>query len=289
MDALYSIGELASRTGLTVKAIRFYADRGIVPPTVRSPAGHRLYDTEAVARLDLVRTLRELGLDLSTIRRVLDREVALPEVAAAHADALDAQIRTLRLRKAVLMAVAKRGSSPQEMAVTHKLTTLSAYERSKLIDGFLATVFHGLDDRPEFDGISRSMTPELPDDPTSEQVDAWVELAEMTADPGFRDALRQMTSLYAAQPPGLRPDPAARLRDRVDPLLAAGIGPESREADVLVREFADQITYLRTVNDPRRQRYLELLSVVNGWPPPVSLATTLDWFFEACELRDVEA
>src|SRR3978361_1990414 len=107
MDALYSIGDLANRTGLTVKAIRFYADRGIVPPTVRSPAGHRLYDAEAVARLDLVRTLRELGLDLSTIRRVLDREVALPEVAAAHADALEAQIRTLRLRKAVLRAIAK--------------------------------------------------------------------------------------------------------------------------------------------------------------------------------------
>jgi hypothetical protein len=43
------------------------------------------------------------------------------------------------------------------------------------------------------------------------------------------------------------------------------------------------------VNDPRRQRYLDLLSVVNGWPPPGSLAPMLDWFFEACELRDVLA
>ena len=68
-DTLYSIGELARRTGLTVKAIRFYSDRGIVPPTDRSPAGYRLYDIDAVARLDLVRTLRDLGLDLPTIRR----------------------------------------------------------------------------------------------------------------------------------------------------------------------------------------------------------------------------
>ncbi|MER7333012.1 MULTISPECIES: MerR family DNA-binding transcriptional regulator [unclassified Micromonospora] len=38
-DTLYSIGELARRTGLTVKAIRFYSDRGIVPPTGRGPTG----------------------------------------------------------------------------------------------------------------------------------------------------------------------------------------------------------------------------------------------------------
>jgi DNA-binding transcriptional MerR regulator len=66
-DALYSIGDLARRTGLTVKAIQFYSDRGIVPPTDRSPAGHRLYSIDAVARLDLVRTLRGLGVDLATI------------------------------------------------------------------------------------------------------------------------------------------------------------------------------------------------------------------------------
>jgi len=35
----YSIGELAQRTGLTVKTIRFYSDRGIVTPADRSPAG----------------------------------------------------------------------------------------------------------------------------------------------------------------------------------------------------------------------------------------------------------
>src|SRR5262245_34415449 len=119
-DRLYSIGELARRTGLTVKTIRFYSDRGIVTPTDRSPAGYRLYDLDAVARLDLVRTLRDLGLDLSTIRRIADRELSLPEVAAAHAEALAVQIRVLRLRHAVLTAVAKRGSTPEEMDLMHK-------------------------------------------------------------------------------------------------------------------------------------------------------------------------
>lgn len=75
---LYTIGDLARRTGLTVKAIRFYSDRGIVPPTDRNPAGYRLYDIDAVARLDLVRTLRDLGLDLPTIRKVVERRSRFP-------------------------------------------------------------------------------------------------------------------------------------------------------------------------------------------------------------------
>ncbi|WP_141713158.1 MerR family transcriptional regulator, partial [Streptomyces sparsogenes] len=78
-DTLYTIGALARRTGLTVRTIRFYSDTGIVPSTDRSPAGYRLYDLRAIARLDLVRTLRDLGLDLAVIRQVLDREIAVPK------------------------------------------------------------------------------------------------------------------------------------------------------------------------------------------------------------------
>jgi DNA-binding transcriptional MerR regulator len=95
-DGWYSIGELAERTGLPVRTIRFYSDQGVVPATGRSAAGHRRYDVHGLARLDLVRTLRELGLPLSTIRAVLDDELSLPQVAAAHAQALDTQIDALR-------------------------------------------------------------------------------------------------------------------------------------------------------------------------------------------------
>src|SRR5689334_1044539 len=151
--AFLSIGELARRTGLTVKTVRFYADRGIVPPAGRSVAGHRRYDATAVARLELVRTLRELGLDLATIRRVVDREATLAEVAAAHTEALDIQIRTLRLRRAVLSAAARYGSTPQEVQHMRELAELGARERRALIDDFLGQVFGGLDG---FAGIARS-------------------------------------------------------------------------------------------------------------------------------------
>jgi DNA-binding transcriptional MerR regulator len=198
-DTLYSIGDLARRTGLTVRTIRFYSDRGIVPPADRSPAGYRLYGIDAVARLDLVRTLRDLGLDLSTIRRVVDRQIPLAQVAAAHAEALAVQIRVLRLRRAVLTAVAKRGSTPKEMDLMHKLTRLSEDELRRLIGDFLDAVFGGLDADPAFVGIVRSMTPELPDDPEGDQVEAWVELVDLSQDQDFRASMRRMAEQHAAE------------------------------------------------------------------------------------------
>jgi DNA-binding transcriptional MerR regulator len=68
---LLTIRQLARRTGLPVRTIRYWSDIGAVPPSGRSTGGHRLYDAESVARLELVRTLRELGLGLDEVRGVL--------------------------------------------------------------------------------------------------------------------------------------------------------------------------------------------------------------------------
>ena len=85
----------------------------MLPPAGRSDGGYRLYDAEAVARLDLVRTLRELGLGLDAVQRVLARQTTLREVAHAHVAALDAEIRTLRMQRAVLRTVADAGAAPR--------------------------------------------------------------------------------------------------------------------------------------------------------------------------------
>ncbi|RAO63953.1 HTH-type transcriptional regulator CueR [Micromonospora saelicesensis] len=73
-NELYAIGDVARRTGLSVSAVRYYADAGVVTPAASTPAGHRLYDVSAIARLELVRTLRELDAGLDEIRRVLAGE-----------------------------------------------------------------------------------------------------------------------------------------------------------------------------------------------------------------------
>jgi DNA-binding transcriptional MerR regulator len=171
-DTLYSIGELARRTGLTVKAIRFYSERGIVAPVGRNVAGHRLYEGSALARLEFVRTLRGLGLDLATIRKVVDGERSLAEVAALHAEAVAVQIGVLRVRHAVLTVASRQGKTPEEIELMSELARLSEDERRRLVGDFLDDVFGEVDADPHFVGISRSMTPELPDDPDALQIQA---------------------------------------------------------------------------------------------------------------------
>jgi len=303
-DGWYSIGELAERTGLPVRTIRFYSDQGVVPATGRSAAGHRRYDVHGLARLDLVRTLRELGLPLSTIRAVLDDELSLPQVAAAHAQALDTQIDALRIRRAVLRAVAKHDTTTAEEAtLMHQLATMTDVERAGLIQDFVDDTFGSLDANPEFVELLRAVTPELPDDATPEQVRAWVELAELVQDRDFRASVRRMAEYQAAERAdgdrtGLHGDLSAFVRDTVSRAIDGGIAPENPDAvpvlgallEGYTRTFGavDSAAYrasllrrLEVADDPRTERYWQLLGTINGWPAQPSLAPVFAGFVGA--------
>lgn len=196
---LMTIGELARTTGLTVRTIRYWSDEGALPPHARSAGGYRLYDAASVARLELIRTLRELGLGLDAVRRVLAGETTVAQVAAAHVSALDAQIAALRVTRAVLSTVARRGSTAEETTLMNKLARLSTTERRRIIEDFMAEVFAGIDTAdPDIRTRLRFAAADLPDDPTAEQVDAWVELAELIQDPEFRVTMRRMIEFNAA-------------------------------------------------------------------------------------------
>ncbi|WP_326825290.1 MerR family transcriptional regulator [Streptosporangium sp. NBC_01756] len=290
---LFTIGQLAHRTGLPVRTIRFWSDIGVVPPTCRSAGGYRLYDAEAAARLDLVRTLRELGLDLDTVRRVLRGKGTVADLAGAHADALDAEIRILQLRRAVLRSVARRGSTTEEMRLMHKLSRLSAQERQRVIDDFVDQAFAGL--APDAPGthIARSMRQmpaELPDDPTTEQVDAWVELAELVADEAFQQRVRQM-AVTGAEPVEQRPYDPAPVLEHAGGAVAAGIAPGSAEGGAVLGRIVDAATpadervrladQLETFTDRRVERYWQLMGIINGRPPFPSSAPAFEWFIAA--------
>jgi DNA-binding transcriptional MerR regulator len=297
---LYSIGDLSRRTGLTVKAIRFYSDQGIVPPTDRSPAGYRLYGLDALARLSLVRTLRELGLDLVSVRKVLEREASITEVAEAHADALDVQIRTLRLRRAVLRTVARRGPTTMEMDLMHRLAMLSQAERSRLVADFIDDTFRGLDANPEFVALMRSAMPVLPDDPAPEQVEAWVDLAELCRNADFRMTVRRIAEEQAEEYPHkdisrLQDGLDRAMRERIDEAVSAGILPGFAGTTPLAHSLSSLyghaferagdgdlrrwlLARLQMTADPHAARYWQLLATINGWPASPTLAPVYTWF-----------
>jgi DNA-binding transcriptional MerR regulator len=316
-DTLLSIGELARRTGLTVKTVRFWSDEGLLPPADRTPAGYRLYDSGALVRLGLVRTLRDLGVGLAAIRKVLAQEATICEVAGVHVVALEVQIRALRLHQAVLRAVASRGNATaEEIQLMHKLTQLSAAERRSLINEFIDDTFTGLGLAPDFLAMMRGAMPDLPDEPTKDQIDAWVELAELVQDPAFRAGIRQAAAAQAqaiaqaGQPSAGAGQPSAEanqamatlLRERVAAATAAGIEPDSAEArpvaDELVAAYARHagrangpgfrswlLEVLESSSDRRYERYWQLLAIINGWPPQPAVMPAAEWLIAALRSR----
>jgi DNA-binding transcriptional MerR regulator len=70
---LLKIGELAKRTGLTVRALHHYDAIGLLSPSARSDAGYRLYNEADIARLHRILALRRFGLALADIGTTLTR------------------------------------------------------------------------------------------------------------------------------------------------------------------------------------------------------------------------
>jgi DNA-binding transcriptional MerR regulator len=291
---LYTIGQVAQRVGVPARTIRFWCDAGILAPTDRSAGGYRRYDATAVARLDVVRTLRDLGLGLDEIRAVLRGRTTVAELASAHAAALDAQIRVLRLRRAVLRSVAARGSDIEEAKLMTDLARLSAQERQQIIDEFVDRTVAGVAPDTPAMGIARgmrAMPAELPDDPSADQVDAWIELAGLVADEGFQRRARDMVQAgsSATRPPwGVD---AGAVLEHAGRALADGLDPASPEArpvlDQIIppgtsRAEREQILgVLETFTDERIERYWQLIGILNDRPPFTRTVPAFQWVIAA--------
>ncbi|HLZ62816.1 MAG TPA: MerR family transcriptional regulator [Ktedonosporobacter sp.] len=72
MSALMHIGDLAERTDTTPQTIRYYEQLGLLGPVQREGRKYRQYNEEAVARLQKITRLKQLGLSLEQIHDVID-------------------------------------------------------------------------------------------------------------------------------------------------------------------------------------------------------------------------
>jgi DNA-binding transcriptional MerR regulator len=108
------IGEVAERTGLSLRTIRYYEEVGLVTPSGRTAGGFRLYAESDVARLLLVRRMKPLGFSLDEMRdvlAVLDELDAAPEgdrrddlIARLEAHRRDAGERVEQLQRQLEVA-----------------------------------------------------------------------------------------------------------------------------------------------------------------------------------------
>lgn len=73
---LLKIGEVARRTGVTLRTIRYYQSLGLIEAADRTRGGLHLYPGEACARIQFIRDLRSLNIPLGRIRELLERRKA---------------------------------------------------------------------------------------------------------------------------------------------------------------------------------------------------------------------
>jgi DNA-binding transcriptional MerR regulator len=122
---LLKIGELAKRTGLTVRALHHYDAIGLLSPSARSDAGYRLYNQADIARLHRIQALRRFGLSLADIGAYLTRpDLPLAAVVTQQIDMLTRQIdqaSALRERLSRLQGQLAQGQEPD---LADWLTTL---------------------------------------------------------------------------------------------------------------------------------------------------------------------
>ena len=79
--SLNTIREVTEITGITVNALRYYDQKGVLHPTVRNPEGRKewLYDDEAVRRAKRILLLRKIGIPVENITRVIDKMDGIEE------------------------------------------------------------------------------------------------------------------------------------------------------------------------------------------------------------------
>jgi DNA-binding transcriptional MerR regulator len=223
----WKIGELARRTGLTVRTLHHYDEIGLLAPSYRTGSGHRLYTADDVQRLQMIVSLRQLDLPLREIGDWLARPgTSAQSVIELHLARLRQRIDEQQALYRRLEAIAERLRTAEEVSADDFLTTM---EMIAMYDKYYTE-----EQREQLAGRAKQLGPEAlraaetewpqliaqvraemekGTDPASPAVQAlakrWMELvhAFTGGDPGITESLRTM----------YREEPAAREKAGVDP------------------------------------------------------------------------
>lgn len=130
---LLKVGELAKRSGLTVRTLHHYDSIGLVKPSARSDAGYRLYNRDDIGRLHQVQALQRLGLSLAEIGTTLaSPHSQLPQIIDQQLQMLDQQLEQatrLRARLQHLQTQLLRGDEPELTDWLKTLELMSMYDK----------------------------------------------------------------------------------------------------------------------------------------------------------------
>jgi DNA-binding transcriptional MerR regulator len=125
---MWKIGELARRTGLTVRTLHHYDSIGLLSPAERSEGGHRVYGEDDVRRLYRIVSLRSLGFPLDAIAGVLDLDgVDARGAVADHLHRLEDQMERDRALRRTLRALLNRLETEDFLTTIEEMTMHQRY------------------------------------------------------------------------------------------------------------------------------------------------------------------
>ena len=85
LPPLYTIEQVAERTGLTKRTLRYYEEVGLLPPTDRTEGNYRRYSEDDIARLERIKKLRDLlGFSLADIGKLLEADDERDHIKVAY-------------------------------------------------------------------------------------------------------------------------------------------------------------------------------------------------------------
>lgn len=278
---LFKVGELARRTGVTVRALHHYDSIGLLRPSARSDSGYRLYNRDDVARLHGIQTLRRMGVPLAQVAQLLDGGAAtLPAILGQQISALDQEIartRTLRDRLSVMQMMLAGGGQPETDDWLASLSTMSTFEQyfsvAELKLAFERWRHCAAEWPPLLQAVREAMDRGVPPDSTELQPLArrWMDLTArwMNGDLSFLDRWGGM----------LREQHGLPLPQGMDHALLDYIGQATRlRLDVLARYISqDELQRLDKTLDPEWRALGEVAArlMADGVPPQAAAAREL--------------
>ena len=105
-------GRVAERAGVNGETLRYYEQRGLIPPPRRTKAGYRIYSDDDVDRIRFIKRAQELGFSLAEIDAMLRLQVepgadmqSIRQIAETKIADIEARIRDLTRMRDALVAL----------------------------------------------------------------------------------------------------------------------------------------------------------------------------------------
>src|SRR6266581_857628 len=133
---VYTIEQVATRTGLTKRTLRYYEEVGLLPPTGRTEGNYRRYSEADIQRLEYIKKLRDLlGFSLAEIRELLEIEEERGQIREAYRQETDVAVKVAQLERTdelirrQLQVVEQKQAGLEQM----RTTLLAKLERHKRV------------------------------------------------------------------------------------------------------------------------------------------------------------